>query len=228
MSFGELRRAVTSIASGIVVIALTPALAAQSGSSTVAGLVRDATGAPIPGVSITVINEETGVSLETLTNGEGAYRVSALVPGLYRIQMALAGFALATRRAIWLEVGQTLAVDVMLDIEKQSEAVTVFAGAPAIESQSSNIAQTVTREMLAALPLPNRAASSLAALAPGVIMIDPGTGTAENYPVFSVSGGRARNQHFILDGGNASNAVGLTRPQQLTSLPVDALQESSR
>ncbi len=56
-------------------------------------------------------------------------------------------------------------------------------------------------------------------------MIDTGSGTAENYPVFSVAGGRARNQNFILDGGNASNAVGLTRPQQLTSLPVDAMQE---
>src|SRR5438034_10873890 len=53
MSFGVLRRAATSVASGIVVIALTPALAAQSGSSTIAGLVRDATGAPIPGASIT-------------------------------------------------------------------------------------------------------------------------------------------------------------------------------
>jgi len=56
-------------------------------------------------------------------------------------------------------------------------------------------------------------------------MIDAGTGTAENYPVFSVAGGRARNQNFTLDGGNVSNAVGLTRPQQLTSLPVDAMQE---
>src|SRR5271165_6454353 len=83
----------------------------------------------------------------------------------------------------------------------------------------------VTKEMVAGLPLPNRAASSLAALAPGVVMIDTGSGTAENYPVFSVAGGRARNQNFTLDGGNVSNAVGLTRPQQLTSLPVDAMQE---
>ena len=56
-------------------------------------------------------------------------------------------------------------------------------------------------------------------------MIDTGAGTAENYPIFSVAGGRARNQNFTLDGGNVSNAVGLTRPQQLTSLPVDAMQE---
>src|SRR4029077_6022015 len=80
-------------------------------------------------------------------------------------------------------------------------------------------------KMLIGLPLPSRTASSLAALAPGVVMIDAGSGTAENYPVFSVAGGRARNQNFILDGGNVSNAVGLTRPQQLTTLPVDAMQE---
>src|SRR4029077_8361739 len=92
-------------------------------------------------------------------------------------------------------------------------------------SQSSNVTQAVTRQMLTGLPLPNRAASSLAALAPGVVMIDTGAGTAENYPIFSVADGRARNQNFTLDGGNVSNAVGLTRPQQLTSLPVDAMQE---
>jgi len=118
-----------------------------------------------------------------------------------------------------------LVIDLTLDIGKQTENITVVAAAPLVESQSSTIAQIVTREMLAALPLPNRAASSLVSLAPGVIMIDTGSGTAENYPVFSVAGGRARNQNFLLDGGNASNAVGLTRAQQLTTLPVDAMQE---
>src|SRR5204862_3215374 len=123
------------------------------------------------------------------------------------------------------EVGRTIAADVTLDVETQTELVEVKAAAPALDTQSAMIAQIVTREMVAALPLPNRAASSLVSLAPGVIMIYTGSGTAENYPVFSVSGGRARNQSFILDGGNASNAVGLTRPQQLTTLPVDAMQE---
>ena len=55
-------------------------------------------------------------------------------------------------------------------------------------------------------------------------MIDSGTG-AENYPLFSVAGGRARNQNFTIDGGNVTNAVGLTRPQQMTSLPMEAMQE---
>src|SRR5258705_9156748 len=208
----------------IIILLLPAALVAQSGSSTISGLVKDSTGAPLPGVLVMVSNVETAVAFEAVTNEEGLYRVGALVPGSYRVEATVDGFEPAVR-AVTLAVSQTLAIDITLDIARQSETVLVEATVPLVDSQTSNIAQTITREMLTALPLPNRAASSLVSLAPGVVMIDPGTGTAENYPVFSVAGGRARNQNFILDGGNASNAVGLTRPQQLTTLPVDAMQE---
>ncbi|PYR90449.1 MAG: hypothetical protein DMF84_21330 [Acidobacteria bacterium] len=221
-------RTFTLLAAGVLLtLATAPATYAfaQSGTSAIVGIIKDPAGDPVPGVQVSVANESTGITVQSVTNAEGAYRVSALVPGMYRLVVTLDGFDSVTRQQITLEVGQRLAIDVTLDLQKRTEAVEVIAGAPVLESQSSNVAQTVTREMLGALPLPNRSASSLASLAPGVIMIDTGAGTAENYPVFSVSGGRARNQNFILDGGNASNAVGLTRPQQLTSLPVDAMQE---
>jgi hypothetical protein len=198
---------------------------AQSGTSAIAGLVKDASGAAVPAAQITVVNEGTGVVVETVTNQDGAYRVSALVPGRYRVEFALDGFEPLMRPAIRLEVGQTLALDVVLHVAHQSEEVTVTAAVPVVDSVSSHVAQTVTREMLAALPLPNRAASSLVTLAPGVLMIDTGAGTAENYPVFSVAGGRARNQYFMLDGGNATNVVALNRPSQMTTLPVDAMEE---
>jgi len=220
------RRQFSCTAVALAMTVLIPAAVfAQSGTSTIAGLVKDVTGAAVAAARVRVVNEETGVGVDTVTNDDGGYRVAALVPGRYRVQIEAEGFEAFVRRPLVLEVGQTLAIDVTLGVGRQSEALDVFAPAPLLETQTSNVNQTVSREMLAGLPLPNRAASSLAALAPGVIMIDPGTGTAENYPVFSVSGGRARNQNFILDGGNASNAVGLTRPQQLTTLPVDAMQE---
>jgi len=212
------------VLSVIVLLFTAAALYAQSGNSTISGLVKDSTGAALPGVSVVVRNVDTAVSFDSITNEEGLYRVGALVPGNYRVEASVDGFEPFVR-TVTLAVSRTLAIDVTLDVARQSETVSVEATVPLVDSQTSNIAQTVTREMLTALPLPNRAASSLVALAPGVIMIEPGTGTAENYPVFSVAGGRARNQNFILDGGNASNAVGLTRPQQLTTLPVDAMQE---
>ena len=198
---------------------------AQSGNATVSGSVKDSSSAAVMNVKITVFNTESGGQAQTTTNEDGLYRVSALLPGTYKVEASVTGFDRQTRGPVTLQVNQTLALDLTLTVGRQTQTLEVVESAPLIESQSSHIAQTVTREMLAGLPLPNRAASSLAALAPGVVMIDSGSGTAENYPVFSVAGGRARNQSFILDGGNVSNAVGLTRPQQLTSLPVDAMQE---
>ena len=209
-----------------MLVGLSASLAfAQGGNSTISGIVRDASESAVPTAQIKIVNVETGVQSHTVTNSAGLYRAGALVPGTYRIEADAVGFAHLTRGPLTLQVSQTLEIDLTLQVGQQNATVNVVEAAPVTESQSSNIAQAVNRQMLEGLPLPNRAASSLAALAPGVVMIDPGTGTAENYPVFSVAGGRARNQNFILDGGNVSNAVGLTRPQQLTSLPVDAMQE---
>jgi hypothetical protein len=208
-----------------LVVLLARTAAAQSGSGVISGIVTDASGAAIPGAAVSITREETRVTIETATNGDGVYRVGSLVPGRYEVDATLDGFQPAARKSIALSVGETLMIDVVLAVAGRNEAVTVSASVPAIQSQGASVGQVVTRDMLAALPLPNRAASSLVSLAPGVVMIDTGAGTAENYPVFSVAGGRARNQNFLLDGGNASNAVGLTRAQQLTSLPVDAMQE---
>ena len=205
---------------------LTASLAvAQSGNSTISGNVKDASEAAIPTARVKITNVDTGVALETVANSAGIYRAGSLVPGSYRVEADAVGFDHLSRGPVVLQVSQTLALDLVLQVGQQTATVNVVESGPVTESQTSNIAQAVNRQMLAGLPLPNRAASSLAALAPGVVMIDSGSGTAENYPVFSVAGGRARNQNFTLDGGNVSNAVGLTRPQQLTSLPVDAMQE---
>jgi len=209
----------------ILALSVSVVVWAQSGSSTISGSVKDASSAAVPDAKIKIVNLDSGVQQETVTNEAGLYRVGALVPGHYRVEVDASGFDRISRGPITLQVGQIVAIDLTVEIGKQSESVMVNEAGPLTESQSSNVAQTVNRQMLAGLPLPNRAASSLASLAPGVIMVDPGTGTAENYPVFTVAGGRVRNQTFVLDGGNVSNAVGLTRPQQLTSLPVDAMQE---
>lgn len=141
----------------LLLLVLLPAgVLAQAGSSTISGVVKDATGGALPGASVTVVNEDTGVSIQTVTNDEGLYRVPALVPGRYRVETSLDGFDPAVRRPITLEVSQTLAIDIMLNVAGQAETVNVSAEAPPlVESLSSTVAQIVTREMLAALPLPN-------------------------------------------------------------------------
>src|SRR5262245_62679607 len=134
-------------------------VAGQSGSRVSAGCVKDVTGAALPGATVKVMNVETGVALDLTTNEEGVYRASALVPGRYRIETSLDGFETSVRGPITLQISESLAVDVTLGIGRQQESVTVTAIAPLVESQSSSVAQIVTRAMLAAIPLPNRAAS---------------------------------------------------------------------
>lgn len=207
-----------------VLCVLCAPLTGQTGSAAITGAIVDQTGAAIPATRVVVVNEDSGAKVETISGEEGHYRVTSLLPGNYRIEVEKAGFEGLVRRGIVLTTGQVVAVDLILKLGAMSETVTVEAAPPLTETQSSSAGQLVNRRMVAGLPMPNRAASSLVALAPGVVMIDPGQG-AENYPVFSVAGGRGRNQHFSLDGGNATNASGLTRPMQMTSLPMDAMQE---
>lgn len=205
--------------------ALISALLAQSGSAVIGGSVKDAAGAVIPAATVKLTNRDTGASFETLTNEAGLYRIASLLPGSYKLFAEAPGFDPLERSNITLQVSQVLAVDLTLQVGRHSEVIQVEDAAPLAETQTSNVTQLVNRKMVEGLALPNRAASSLVALAPGVVLVDDGRGTAENYPVFSVAGGRVRNQSFTLDGGNVTNAVGLTRPQQLTSLPMDAMQE---
>src|SRR6476620_10166881 len=134
----------------------------QSGSGTLTGTVNDATGAPVPAARIKIVNLATGVSVETLSNEEGLYRASSLVPAAYRLEVDLPGFDRLVRSGVTVEVGQTVSLDLTLAVGAQTETMTVNEAPPLTESQSSNIAQTVNRQMLAGLPLPNRAASSLA------------------------------------------------------------------
>lgn len=197
---------------------------AQTGNSSFTGTVADQTGAGIPQAQVRVVNEESGAKTISTADENGRYRASSLNPGSYRLEVNKVGFDSQVLRGLVVTTGQTVALDLTLSVGASSQTLTVDEAGPMAETQSQSVGQLVNRRMVAGLPMPNRAASSLVALAPGVVMINPGQG-AENYPVFSVAGGRGRNQHFSLDGGNATNASGLTRPQQMTSLPMDAMQE---
>src|SRR5215471_12900579 len=66
------------------------ALMGQSGTTTITGIVKDATGAPLPNASISITNIESGVQVATQTNGDGIYRAAALLPGSYRLEVAAA------------------------------------------------------------------------------------------------------------------------------------------
>ena len=197
---------------------------AQIGSGGLAGTVVDESGAAIPAVSIVVENADSGARFEAISNENGLFRVTSLLPGGYRIKATKPGFENLARPGVIVTTGQTVAIDLTLKIGTTSEIVTIQESAPLAETQSQSVGQLINRRMVAGLPMPNRAASSLVALAPGVVMIDPGSG-AENYPVFSVAGGRGRNQHFRWTAATPRTPAASPGRMQMTSLPMDAMQE---
>ena len=168
------------LSSAVFAVLFSIAALAQSGSSVISGNIKDPTGAVIPDAKIKVVNEATGVAVDSISNDQGLYRAASLVPGSYRVEVTMQGFDRLVRGPVVLEVGQVLALDLTLQVGQNNQTVTVTEAAPLVESQSSNVSQLVNQKMLIGLPLPSRTASSLAALAPGVVMIDAGSGTAEN------------------------------------------------
>ncbi len=99
---------------------------AQPGPGTVAGVVRDSSDAPVPGASLRIVSEATGVAIESLSDERGAYRVTSLALGRYRVEAALDGFETAVRRVV-LDSSQTAAVDVTLEPARLSEGIVVTA-----------------------------------------------------------------------------------------------------
>src|SRR5215218_1899557 len=106
----------------VFVIALLPIAAiAQTGTSTIAGLVRDSSGSGVPGATVRVVNVDTGVSTQIVSDGEGAYRAPALRPGRYGVEIALDGFEAAARQVVVVP-DQTAAVDVTLNPTRLNES----------------------------------------------------------------------------------------------------------
>ena len=115
----------------LMALLLTPLIAvranAQSGTSVIAGIVKDTSGGVIPGANVRVIYIDTGVAIETFANVDAMYRVPALTPGRYRVVVTADGFETRSVGGVVLEVNNTVAVDVTLDIARQSESVQVLA-----------------------------------------------------------------------------------------------------
>src|SRR5688572_16448964 len=103
--------------------AAAPALA-QQGTAQIGGKIVDAQGGALPGVTIVITNEDTGVVREITSTAEGNYFASQMVPGRYRISAKLEGFKALDRRGLTLTVGQTTSLDLTMEVGGRSEEHT--------------------------------------------------------------------------------------------------------
>ena len=188
----------------------------QAGTSaTLGGLVTDATGAVVIGVSVSAGNRETGRDFHSQTDPRGRYQFLHLAPGLYSIRVDDARFQ-HFERLLTLTVGQALDLPVTLELAGRRETVQVAETPVLVEAARSGFAATVTSPQIDLLPLNGRNYLDLALLVPGVSRTNTGAPQqfAETSAVpgtgISVSGQRNLNNAFVVDGVSANDdAAGL-------------------
>jgi Carboxypeptidase regulatory-like domain len=150
-------------------MASSAVLAQQTGQSAIAGLVKDATGAVLPGVTVEasspVLIEKSHTAV---TNGSGQYRVVDLTPGTYTVTFTLAGFATIIREGIVLEANFVAPINVEMKVGTVEQRVTVTAESPVVDVQSSQRREVVPQLLIASLPTANNF-EQVAATVPAVL-----------------------------------------------------------
>jgi len=157
-----------SFVRGLVLLCAVLALPAIASAqdAVLTGTITDSTGAVLPGVTVTTVNEATGNNYETVTDAAGVYRLPVRV-GMYKITANLAGFGEVMRSGVQLLVGQTITLNLQMAPSTLQETVTVTGEAPLIETQSSELGGNIDPRQVQDLPTAGRNWMSLALLAPG-------------------------------------------------------------
>src|SRR6187549_3781345 len=196
---------------------------AQQGTTEVRGRVLDAQGAMLPGATVTVRNQDTGMFRETVSNNDGTFLVTAIVPGSYEITAELQGFKKFVRRDVGLEIGNTASIDVPLEMGQMSETVNVSADTPLVDVTSKEVGGNITGRELVDLPSINRNFIGFIGLLPGIV---PSISTESfGSDSISVNGADPRSNNYMLDGGNNNDDVIGQRAGTQARTAIESVQE---
>jgi hypothetical protein len=163
--------------------------------------VVDPSAAAIHNATVTVTNKDTGILRTTQTNESGLFVFPDLVIGSYSLRIGAVGFETQNRTGLQLLTGQTIDLSIALAVGSQTQVVTVTSETQAIETSSSNVAQSVTQEQMQDLPLNGRNPLQLTTLTAGAVLTTSGTESGqEDNTGLSVNGLRATQNTYTLDG----------------------------
>ena len=212
---------------GICVLALLLALpaGAQTGTGRIVGVVKDATGAVVPGATVRATHEATGITSETVTNATGNYVFPSMNVGSYTVMIELSGFASVTSTKNVLTVGVELRIDATLHPGGLAEAVTVTETAVRVQTTESSLSTLVSEKTIETLPLNGRNPLHLIGLVPGVVGHSAEATASGGTSTQQINGDRGRGITTTQDGIDIADPV-IPRGE-LTNAPVnpDALQE---
>jgi carboxypeptidase family protein/TonB-dependent receptor-like protein len=208
----------------LALVAAAGTASAQTATGQITGTVRDATGAVVPGVTVTVTSELTGSKRETVTGQAGTYVVPLLPVSVYSVTAELQGFRPAKLTGVRLSVDQVVRVDMELQTGELTEVVEVQAATVALDTETATIGQVISEKQITDLPLNGRNYLQLLFLGAGAVeaggeqgAMRQGVGNA-----ISIMGSRPTSNNFMIDGtSNIDTSLGT--PAAILS--VDAIAE---
>lgn len=190
------------------------AVLAQEPTGSIEGTVKDPQSAIVQNATVTVRNPATNFTRSTTTSENGNYRFSQLPPGTYEMKVAGTNFKTSVVSDVIVAVGQTLALDVHLEVGGAAETVTVVGGGDVqIDRTDHTVSGVVNTRQIQNLPLNGRNFLDLAQLQPGVEKVEGGNfdPTKANYTGVSIAGQAGRSTQIAVDGGSVvDNVVGTT------------------
>ena len=220
-----MKRIATCVISALLLAVLTCTGVWAQAIAQITGTVKDPTGAVLPGVEITATQTETGIARMTISNETGAYILSNLPVGPYKLEASLAGFRTFVQSGIVLQVNSNPVINVTLEIGQVSEQVEVQANAALVETRTSGVGQVMEQQRILELPLNGRNVSDLVAMIGAAVAVPEDASSPrsmQGQAAFAVAGGLQSGVNYSLDGASHTNAY------DHLSLPLpfpDALQE---
>ena len=161
-------RLVLALTVALTLLAIPVPAAAQAVTGTLLGNVTDASGATVPGVSVTATEVATNISRTTVSNEAGAYIFPSLVNGKYTVVAELQGFKRVVHENVKVDVNTTIRVDVVLQVGAVTEAVTVAAEKPILQTDRTDTGRIIESKMVTDIPLTfNRNFQSILVTVPG-------------------------------------------------------------
>ncbi|PYS49497.1 MAG: hypothetical protein DMG13_23345 [Acidobacteria bacterium] len=196
------------------------ALWGQTTNATLRGSITDQSGAVLPGVTITVKHQATGVERTTLSDETGNYQLAALPVGVYQIDVRLAGMKPQIISGLALEVGQIAIRNFKLEVGGLTEEVTVAGDAPVIETTTITVGQVINQRTVQEIPLNGRHFLDLGMLIPGSVTPPANAGLGaplrgQGFFGFNTAGNREDGVNFMLNGINLNDISN----QQVTFQP---------
>src|SRR5712692_1489016 len=182
-------------------------LLAQSTGGRILGRVADPSTAVLANAKVALVNEATGVSQETQTNGSGDYGFPQVSVGTYRLEVDLSGFKKSVQRGVVVDLNQVITLNVILQIGETKETVEVTSEAPLVDTSSTQLGAVMDQRQVSTLPLNARDTYQLLQLQPGVQGVggsDLFYGSNQSGAV-SVNGGRGRSNNFNVNGGDGND-----------------------